>query len=1131
MSKVRIYDLAKELKLDNKKVIEEVRRFGYDVSVPSNSVPPDIAEKVKSKYFPQKPQTAERRVKLVKHRSEDGGNVVELDSKESNNEVRASMPKLVKQTPSVIKTSSNVVSQITPNVATPIIKVLPKDTLVVEPQNSQNEKPMLNTQSAATLVREVEDIPKQRIIKIDAPITKIEEPIAATKVASPDLVMETPEIKPQKETLVEIPVAVQSSTTVIETNTEIKEEVVKVEVKPEKVVTPAVELKPDVKEDIVVNNQTKVVVIEQNKPVAKVELKVEPPKKEIKTEIKPLVVEQKSASQTATATGNLPKVKPIDVSANNLVKTHIVPLQPVVNPNTGNVNRGQDNFNRRPHHQQNQQGNYQQNQQNRPQNRPQSFQNNTGQNRPQNRPHHQQNQQGNYQQNQQNQQFQQRPHHQQNQQGNYQQNQQNQQFQQQRPQQNQNVGQRPQQPQQQRPPGKGLTQVLHRVTATPEVDMDAQRTTYIPPPDGRKKSRRAVVNTRPVVAHGKKDSREMREKLPNLQPPPTSAIVPKVIVPKELKPIKLVEGTTVKELAEKLEVKPKDVVALLLSKGVMATINQTLNSEVVREIGHDFGYEISFVDFEEMTTDIEFEEIVSRGEALETRAPVVTVMGHVDHGKTSLLDAIRKTRVAEGEAGGITQHIGAYSVLVPDPDNPEEKRRVVFLDTPGHEAFTMMRARGAKVTDIVVLVVAADDGVMPQTIEAIEHAKAAGVPIVVAINKVDKPQAQPDRVKQALSDYGLVWDGWGGETVMVEVSAKHRINLNGLLEMILLSADILDLKADSQRIGMGVVLEAKLDKGRGVVSTVLVQNGTLKVGDPVIAGMFFGRVRAMFDENGKPIQTAGPCTPVEVLGLQGIPAAGDQFQVVTDVAKAQQITLLRQSKKRMLELSRSSAQKLEDLFSAVQTGKLKELLVILKTDVQGSVEVLKDTLQKLSTDKVKVRVIRSGVGAITESDVLLASASNDMAHTAVIIGFNVRPEQRAEEIARLENVDVRLHSIIYKVEEEIRNAMIGMLEATIKEVPLGKAEIRQIIKIPKAGNIAGVMVIDGIIKRTAKLRLIRDGVLIHEGQLSSLRRFKDDVAEVKQGFECGIGIEKYSDIKIGDILEIYTTEKVTPTAL
>ena len=623
----------------------------------------------------------------------------------------------------------------------------------------------------------------------------------------------------------------------------------------------------------------------------------------------------------------------------------------------------------------------------------------------------------------------------------------------------------------------------------------------------------------------------MREKLPHLQPPPTTAIAPKVIVPKELKPVKLVEGTTVKELAEKLEVKPKDVVALLLSKGVMATINQTLNSEVVREIGHDFGYEISFVDFEEMTTDIEFEEIVSRGEALETRAPVVTVMGHVDHGKTSLLDAIRKTRVAEGEAGGITQHIGAYSVLVPDPDKPEEKRRVVFLDTPGHEAFTMMRARGAKVTDIVVLVVAADDGVMPQTIEAIEHAKAAGVPIVVAINKVDKPQAQPDRVKQALSDYGLVWDGWGGETVMVEVSAKHRVNLNGLLEMLLLSADILDLKADSQRIGMGVVLEAKLDKGRGVVATVLVQNGTLKVGDPVIAGMFFGRVRAMFDEIGKPIQTAGPCTPVEVLGLQGIPAAGDQFQVVTDVAKAQQITLLRQSKKRMLELSRSSAQKLEDLFSAVQTGKLKELLVILKTDVQGSVEVLKDTLQKLSTDKVKVRVIRSGVGAITESDVLLASASNDMAHTAVIIGFNVRPEQRAEEIARLENVDVRLHSIIYKVEEEIRNAMIGMLEATIKEVPLGKAEIRQIIKIPKAGNIAGVMVIDGIIKRAAKLRLIRDGVLIHEGQLSSLRRFKDDVSEVKQGFECGIGIEKYSDIKIGDILEIYTTEKVTPTAL
>ncbi|KAF0247482.1 MAG: translation initiation factor IF-2, partial [bacterium] len=335
----------------------------------------------------------------------------------------------------------------------------------------------------------------------------------------------------------------------------------------------------------------------------------------------------------------------------------------------------------------------------------------------------------------------------------------------------------------------------------------------------------------------------------------------------------------------------------------------------------------------------------------------------------------------------------------------------------------------------------------------------------------------------------MVWDGWGGDTVMVEVSAKHRVNLNGLLEMILLSADILDLKADAKRLGSGVVLEAKLDKGRGAVATVLVQTGTLKVGDPVIAGMFFGRVRAMFDENGSAIQSTGPATPVEVLGLQGVPSAGDQFQVVNDIAKAQQITSLRQSKKRMLEISRSSAQKLEDLFSAVQTGKLKELLVILKTDVQGSVEVLKDTLHKLSTEKVKVRVIRSGVGAITESDVLLASASNDMAHTAVIIGFNVRPEQRAEEIARTEKVDVRLHSIIYKVEEEIRNAMIGMLEATLKEVPLGKAEIRQIIKIPKHGNIAGVMVVEGIIKRTGKVRLVRDGVLIHEGQISSLRRF------------------------------------------
>jgi translation initiation factor IF-2 len=366
---------------------------------------------------------------------------------------------------------------------------------------------------------------------------------------------------------------------------------------------------------------------------------------------------------------------------------------------------------------------------------------------------------------------------------------------------------------------------------------------------------------------------------------------------------------------------------------------------------------------------------------------------------------------------------------------------------------------------------------------------------------------------------------------MVEVSAKQRINLNALLEMIILTADILDLKANPKRLGTGVVLEAKLDKGRGSVATVLVQNGTLRVGDPIIAGLFFGRVRAMFDDRGRQVQETGPSTPAEVLGLQGVPSAGDQIQVVTDAAKAQQISTLRQSKKRMLELSRSSAQRLEDLFGAMQAGKLKELLVIIKADVQGSVEVLRDTLQKLSTDKVKVRVIRSGVGAITESDVLLAAASNDMAHTAVIIGFNVRPEQRAEELGRMENVDIRQHTIIYKVEEEIRNAMIGMLDATVKEVVLGKAEVRKVIKIPKAGNIGGCMVIDGLIKRTAKARLLRDGVIVYEGQISSLRRFKEDASEVKQGFECGIGIEKFSDLKLGDIIEAYIVEKVAATEL
>jgi translation initiation factor IF-2 len=458
---------------------------------------------------------------------------------------------------------------------------------------------------------------------------------------------------------------------------------------------------------------------------------------------------------------------------------------------------------------------------------------------------------------------------------------------------------------------------------------------------------------------------------------------------------------------------------------------------------------------------------------------------------------------------------------------------VVFLDTPGHEAFTMMRARGAKVTDIVVLVVAADDGVMPQTVEAIEHARAAEVPIVVAINKVDKPDANIERVKKELADRGLLWDSWGGQTTMVEVSAKKKQNIDGLLEMILLTADILDLKANPKRMATGTVLEAQLDRGRGAVATVLIQNGTLQITEPFIVGNYSGRVRALMNDRGERVQKVGPATPVEVLGLEGVPAAGDQFQVVDDVSKAQQISQFRQSKARATALARTAARGLDQLAAQMESGEVKELLVILKADVQGSVEVLKDTLAKLSTDKVKVRIIRSGVGAITKYDVLLAGASNATTTGAatVIIGFNVRPETSADEIAQQENVDIRLHSIIYKVEEEIRNSMLGLLDATLKEVVIGKAEIRDIIRVPKVGVVAGCMVLNGSIKRTAQAHLIRDNVVIFESQIGSLRRFKDDVSEVQQGYECGITVDRFNDYKIGDVIEAFVTEKIAPTKL
>jgi translation initiation factor IF-2 len=599
----------------------------------------------------------------------------------------------------------------------------------------------------------------------------------------------------------------------------------------------------------------------------------------------------------------------------------------------------------------------------------------------------------------------------------------------------------------------------------------------------------------------------------------------------ELKPVRLVEGSTVKEFAEKLGIKPKEVVALLLQRKVFATINQALDNEVASELGKRFGYDVQFVPFEEMVAEEEFEELIAAdADDVEVpRAPVVTVMGHVDHGKTSLLDAIRTTEVAAGEAGGITQHIGAYSVQVPGGDDASGTRRVVFLDTPGHEAFTLMRARGAKATDIVVLVVAADDGVMPQTIEAIEHSRAAHVPIVVAINKVDKPDANPARVRQELAVQGLNPVEWGGETEMVEVSAKQRQNLDTLLETVLLTTDILNLKASPTRLASGVVLEAKLDRGRGAVATVLVQQGTLSVHDPFIAGQVYGKVRAMFDDRGQAVSEVGPSTPVEVLGLQGVPQAGDTFQVVADISRAQSISEHRQVLSRQSTLMQSTKRGIETLGQK----EIKELLVVLKADVQGSVEVLKSTLQKLSNEQVKVKVIRSGVGAITESDVLLASATQAGAsNTAVVvIGFNVRPESRANDLAKLEHVDIRLHSIIYKVEEEIRAAMIGMLDKIETERILGRADVRAVFKVPRAGNVAGCMVTNGVVRRTARARLIRDSVVAWEGGIGSLRRVKDDVSEVREGFECGIGLENFNDVKVGDQIECYVVEQIAATEL
>ena len=587
--------------------------------------------------------------------------------------------------------------------------------------------------------------------------------------------------------------------------------------------------------------------------------------------------------------------------------------------------------------------------------------------------------------------------------------------------------------------------------------------------------------------------------------------------PEDYRPIAITEGVTLKELAEKMEIKSKYIIQKLIAKGILASINQTLDLEVAKDVCGEFGFRAEVISFEQEAEARQ--EVADNPTDRVTRPPVVTIMGHVDHGKTSLLDAIRETNVTATEAGGITQHIGAYHVDI-------KGRNIVFLDTPGHEAFTLMRARGAQVTDIVVLVVAADDGVMPQTVEAIHHAKAANVPIVVAINKIDKPGAQPERVKQALSEHGLLAEDWGGDVVTVPVSAKQKTNLDLLLEMILLVADLKELKANPRRLASGVVLEAQVDIGRGRVVTVLIQNGRLRVGDVFVAGAVHGRVRALIDDRGRSIESAGPSMPVEIQGLQDLPQAGDSFQVFEDAGKARQVAELRQAKLREKALRTTARVSLEALYEQMRQGTVKELPIILKADVQGSVEVLSDVLNKLSTEKVKVRILHSAAGAITETDALLASASN-----AIIIGFSVRPERKAQELADAEGVEIRLYTVIYNVANDIKNAMIGMLEYTTREKYLGRAEVRETFRVPKFGLVAGSYILDGIVRRNSDVRLLRDSIVIHEGKIISLRRFKDDVAEVKSGFECGIGLEHFSDVKVGDIIEAYTVEKVQPTSL
>jgi len=622
-----------------------------------------------------------------------------------------------------------------------------------------------------------------------------------------------------------------------------------------------------------------------------------------------------------------------------------------------------------------------------------------------------------------------------------------------------------------------------------------------------KKSDMLDTMERDFMRGGKRPQK--RRALPGKEQKKTEITVPRA----SKRVIRISEVITVADLARAMGVKAGDVLKKLLDMGMMATINQALDHDTAALVAAEFEHQVENVAFD-VEQMLEAAEAEGGEEKVVVRAPVVTLMGHVDHGKTSLLDAIRSTNVAEGEAGGITQHIGAYTVEV-------NGRQVTFLDTPGHEAFTAMRARGAKVTDLVVLVVAADDGVMPQTVEAINHARAAEVPIVVAINKIDKRDANPEHVKQELGNHGLAPEEWGGDTIMVPVSAKSKEGIAQLLDMILLQADVLELKASPGRLAKGTIVEARLDRGRGPVATVLVQEGTLRPGDAFVCGTQYGRVRAMMSDKGQRIEEAGPSTPVEILGLGGVPEAGDTFVAVQDDQKARQVAEHRRTKQREAEMAKTAKVSLDDLYQQIQTGEMKELKVVLKADVQGSVEATSDALRRLSTDDVRLNVLHGSVGGITESDVLLASASN-----AVVIGFNVRPEPKAAALAEREGVDIRLYTIIYEALNDVRDALEGLLEPTLQEKVLGRAEVRQTFTVSGIGQVAGCFVAEGKILRGAKARLLRDHVVVHDGRIASLKRFKEDAREVAGGYECGMSLEGYQDVKVGDVIEAYEVEQV-----